>query len=571
MEPIISIVLSSAAKTLVSKLVGKITNDLYDKIKGDPAQKAIKKAIGAAIERYANRNHIGLVLAQPLMKKKGLLTHPDVAAELAEIVRFQREPDFQLIGQRWKEAVDHPQQGYNFYEEAKILVEYVEKELRGTEVFRSVFDAKSIDAIAASAEESAESLGNIEKKLEGLTALFDARFGQLADTFAGVSSGIRDQIYDFTSYIEEKTRSFVGRRWIFDAIDKFMSKNRRGYFFLIGDPGIGKSALSAQMIKQNGYVHHFNIRAEGISKAATFLKNVSAQLIATYRLPYTVLLPETTDNAGVFKKLLSEVSDKLKHNERCVIVVDALDEADMKESGNLLYLPLELPKGVYIVVTMRDDPNIKPRVDCEESELQIKHDSSDNLSDVADFLEAATVRPRIQAHITARKIKTRQFIALMVQKSEGNFMYLRHVLPEIESGAYKDLNLEMIPTGLQNYYEDHWRRMKGQDQEAWFKYKLPVIVALTAAREPVSLDLISDFSNVESKPRIRAVLQEWRQFLHEEYIEYRSGLQRRYRLYHASFFDFIATKQQVVDERVDLQEMHGQIADSLWNGVFGNE
>lgn len=108
---------------------------------------------------------------------------------------------------------------------------------------------------------------------------------------------------------------------------------------------------------------------------------------------------------------------------------------------------------------------------------------------------------------------------MMTEKSEGNFMYLRHVLPEIGMGAYKDRKLNDIPTGLENYYEDHWRRMRTQDEIAWFEYKLPVIAALTAVRKPVSIDLIEDFSGVPCK-RVRYILQDWAQFLHTEQVEY---------------------------------------------------
>ena len=282
--------------------------------------------------------------------------------------------------------------------------------------------------------------------------------------------------------------------------------------------------------------------------------------------------PETTDDASFLNKLLDEVSEKLKPSERCVIVVDALDEADRIETStgvNLLYLPLTVPEGIYFVVTMRkdDEYKIKPRVDCEQDELYIDHDSSDNLADITDFVQASTARTGIRAYITAQGIEISEFVTLIVQKSEGNFMYLRYVLPEIEGGVYKDLELAAIPIGLQNYYQDHWQRMRGIDEEAWFKYKLPVLVALTVELEPVSIDLISDFSKVQQKSRIRAVLQDWAPFLHEEAVEYENGTQRRYCLYHASFFDFMAKKEDIADERVDLKAAHARIADTLWEDL----
>jgi nucleoside-triphosphatase THEP1 len=45
------------------------------------------------------------------------------------------------------------------------------------------------------------------------------------------------------------------------------------HFFIQGDPGIGKSAIAARLAKERGYIHHFNIRADGIDTVEVFLKN----------------------------------------------------------------------------------------------------------------------------------------------------------------------------------------------------------------------------------------------------------------------------------------------------------
>lgn len=571
-EPVTTAVLTMVAKAFFGSLAGKVTSSLWPKLEGDRVQEAFKHALGAAIHQYGSKGS-RLNLTKPLLQEDGPLTKPVVADELAKLVLFGQEPNAELIGNRWKAALIDPPQWRDFTFEANLLLDHLRSELRTTEVFSPVFDTESLDSIAADAAVSAESLTYIEAKLAGMNDMLDTKLGELFHIFSRASFNIRDHIFDYTLLIEEKTLGFVGRQWVFDQVYQFMKKNPRGYFFIVGDPGIGKSALAAQMVKQNGYVHHFNIRAEGINKAATFLKNICSQLIATYGLDYGVLPSETTEDAGFLNKILGEISGKLENDERCVIMVDALDEVDRigtQAGANLLYLPLTVPKGIYFIVTMREDDEdkIKPRVDCEQGELIIVHDSSDNLVDITDFVKASTTRPRIRSYIKAQDIKESEFITLIVQKSEGNFMYLRYVLPEIERGAYQDLELAAIPIGLQDYYRDHWERMRGMDEEAWFEYKLPVIVALTVVMEPVSIDLISDFSKVQQKTRIRSVLRDWAPFLHEEVVEYEGGTQTRYRLYHASFFDFISAIQEIADERVDLKAAHGQIADTLWKDLF---
>jgi len=575
-EPVtVTLILTKVAETFVKALAGKITDELWSTLQSDPAQNAFKQALGTAIHRYGMTGS-RFDLTRPLLQVDGPLTEPMVADELAKLVQFGQEPDTELIGRRWKAALIDPPQWRDFTFEAELLLGHLRDGLRATEAFGSVFDAESLDSIAADAGATAESLAHVEIQLTAMYEMLEAQFGVLVHTFTEAQSGIRNQILDSTGYIEEKTRGFVGRQWVFDAANRFVDENPRGYFFVIGDPGIGKSALAAQMVKQNGYVHHFNIRPEGINKASTFLKNVCAQLIAAYDLAYIELPPEATENAGFLKELLSEISAKLQTSERCVIVVDALDEVEQagKSDGpNLLYFPLTLPEGIYFVVTMRkdDERTVRPRVDCEQDELHILHDSSENLADITDFVQASTIRPGIWTYMAKQEIETPEFVTMIVQKSEGNFIYLRYVLPEIERGFYKDLEMAAIPAGLQRYYQDHWQRMRGVDEDAWFQYKLKVIVSLTVVLEPVSIDLIRDFSQVQQKARIRHVLQEWDPFLHVETVEYEGGTQFRYRLYHASFFDFIAAKQEIADEQVDLTAAHEQITDSLWGDLFGDE
>jgi predicted ATPase len=503
----------------------------------------------------------------------GFLTLPAVSNELAQLVRFEREPNTELIGRQWKASMDDPPPWCDFTYEAKRLLEYLQVELRSTEVFRPVFDAKSLNAIAVSAAASTESLAHIETQLADLAQLLASRFSDLSRTFAGASINIREQIRDYTRFIQEKTHDFVGRSFVFDAITRFTDTHPRGYYFIRGDPGIGKSALAAQLVKTNGYIHHFNIQSEGINKTDTFLRNVCAQLIVVYQLNHTFLPPETTQDAGFLNRLLEEVSDTLGPREKAIIVVDALDEVDtlgLSPSANALYLPVTLPQGIYVVITTRKVP-IDLRIDCEQGTLDIEHDSVGNIADIREYVAQAVSRPGIQAYIASQGIDNALFIDHLVEKSEGNFMYLHYVLPEIEHGYYADLGLEALPVGLQNYYNDHWGRMRGKGEEAWFKYKLPVVMALTVVKEPVSIDLIADFSNVQGRARIREALHEWGQFLHEEQVPYEGGLQKRYHVYHASFHDFIAKKEEVEDERVSRKEAHKKIADVLWSELFGNE
>lgn len=572
MIEILAVALEKIGEAFLDAFMGNVADDLLKKLKADPAKQAIKQALGTAIQSYATSGGLRIELAQPLLQKDGFLTVPEVTAELTQLIRFEREPNAELIGKQWQASLNAPPQWCDFTAESSRLLSYFQAELRNTEVFRPVFAVKSLDAIAASTTRSTASLVQIENQLAEVARLMESGLTDLIHAFSGASVNLREQIRDYTRYINEKTHDFVGRQFIFEAVTRFTTMYPRGYYFIRGDPGIGKSALAAQLVRQHGYVHHFNIRSEGINKTETFLRNICAQLIAVYQLNHAFLPPEATQDAGFLNRLLEEVSVKLHPLEKAIIVVDALDEVDtlgLAAGSSLLYLPLTLPQGIYIIATTRKI-SLDIRIDCEQGTLDIEHDSEGNIADIHEYIERVVERPAIQAYIRGQEINNELFIDHLVEKSEGNFIYLRYVLPEIEQGAYSDLGLEALPAGLLNFYEDHWRRMRGRGEEWWFQYKLPVIMALTVVREPVSIDLLADFSGVSERPRIREVLHEWAQFLHEDQVPYEGTFQKRYSVYHASFHDFIARKEEVEDERVSRVGAHKKVADTLWEELFGD-
>ena len=364
------------------------------------------------------------------------------------------------------------------------------------------------------------------------------------------------KLYTFTALIEEKTRGFVGRQFVLDALDAFLRAHDRGYFVVQGEPGIGKTSLAAQLVKTRGYVHHFNDAPMGIVKPYQFLESVCAQLVACYGLDRPCNAGQSLHSGMYLAGLLEEVSAGLSGEDRAVIVVDALDEAErtFDPQANVLYLPPRLPRGVYLVVTRRPVADFPLLVDCAEQPFYLEANSEGNLLDVRRYLEEAVGRTGIRAQLQAGGAGAECFVKVLLEKSEGNFMYLRHVVPAIEAGKYPDLKLDALPQGLVGYYERHWRQMRTVDENLWVEYRQPAICYLAAAQEPVSAGELASMAQLHIS-RVRAALRDWREFLYEEEIE--NVL--KYRIYHASFQDFLRGKDEVGE--IDLAQTHSDIAD----------
>jgi hypothetical protein len=571
-----TVVLGYIAIKIVDSLIGKGVDETVDAginaLSGENVQKSFKLCLAEAIHRYSTSGN-RLALAKPLLSKNSPLLQEDVAHELAQTLKFDREPNYELIAKRWQDTIEDLPQWRDMNFEARLLARYLTEELQSTEIFGPVFDSKNLNAINENFVVTSTTLANIETDIENLISLLESRFGDLIKVFSGATYDINAQIRDFSIYIEEKTQDFVGRQFVFGAVEQFCREHTEGYLFVKGDPGIGKTALAAQYVKQKGCLHHFNSRPLGINRAEMFLMNICAQLIATYQLNYSFLPPDATQDSQFLIRILNEVSEKLKGRNKAIILVDALDEVDDASSlqgANLLFLPPSLPIGVYFIVTTRNT-DLRLRIECDQQTFLLEQDAQENRDDIREFISARMISQGIQEYISSESITNEEFLDLMTQKSQGNFMYLRYVIPGIEHGLYKDLRLEALPVGLQSYYEDHWRRMRIQSENNWLEYKLPILVALSIVKEPVPVDLISKFSRIKDMRHVNAVLREWQQFLYQQKVAENGVLQKRYRVYHDSFREFIASRDEVEGEHVNLKKAHGYIADELWHDLFGND
>jgi len=373
--------------------------------------------------------------------------------------------------------------------------------------------------------------------------------------------------YECETIIQDRTQDFTGRQFVFEAIIEFLQKNPKGYFVLEADPGVGKSSIMAKLVllMKRRCVVHFNSQSQGTVKAKQFLENACTQLIQAFKLDYPKLPENATTDGNFLSRLLGEVSAKLG-GKKLVCVVDALDEVDRSDHGrgsNVLYLPDALPDNVYFIVSKRPESLPLPN----HQVFDLMQYSSESLADVKLYIDKRTGNSAsIQSWINRQNLQREQFVAAVAEKSQNNFMYLRYVLNDIDSGKYSDVNLQDLPRELEGYYDKHWARMEMavKDRELR-RRKLKVIYLLTKTRKPVSCEILADFAE-EDALDVQEVLDDWEQFLR------RSGdSPPDYSIYHASFQRFLHRKDVVQMSGVSLRDIETAISDNLWEDLYGDE
>ena len=243
-----------------------------------------------------------------------------------------------------------------------------------------------------------------------------------------------------------------------------------------------------------------------------------------------------------------------------------MDSASYRDAANILYLPAYLPDGVYFILTRRRGVEVPLTNFAPIETLNLLDLQTDSERDVRTYIgNRVNNSDNLRQQIDVRRETITEFTDKIVEKSETNFMYLRYVLLDIESGLYEDFTLEQFPQGLQGYYEFHWRRM-GMTADPLPVEKIKIVYILGEVREPVSRRKIGDFSG-EDEYTVQQVLNEWKQFLHELMKE-----EKRYSVYHGSFRDFLH-RQDILDKHpVTIPGIHKLIAENelkVWQKLKG--
>lgn len=419
-------------------------------------------------------------------------------------------------------------------------------------------------------------------KVENIAKQLGVKPTEFIDPDKWIPNRVKKYRSPFQALIEEKTRRFVGRKVVFNSFNQFVEKNNQGYFILKGDPGEGKSSILSYYIKEiskYNCIYYFNIYSDSNNRASQFLENICNQLIEFYNLE-PKLSPNAFEDGNFLKELLEQISKKLaKTQENLIICIDALDEANLdsqQDGTNYLYLPRYLPENIYFFLTTRR--NIKQGRLIFETPTRIidlKDYQMESIEDIKKYIELflndEDFKNDLNQWIIEHNLNKTDFINQLTEKSKSeigspNFMYLRYVLPQIAQGYYQNLDtIEDLPLGLESYYFDHWHRMNMTD------LKIKIIYILTVIRRPVTRSLLSKLVSSDkikvNQQQVQVVLDQWKDFLVENIIE---G-EKCYKVYHASFNDFLRRQEMVQAIGIEIDSIHNLIADGLWKMIDSEE
>jgi hypothetical protein len=248
-----------------------------------------------------------------------------------------------------------------------------------------------------------------------------------------------------------------------------------------------------------------------------------------------------------FTRLVIEPLQALSPQEeghKVVILVDALDEA-VAYSGkaNIVFLlagAADLPEGVHFLLTCRNDSSLIGRFPAKDRlriNISSKEHAEDANGDIRAYLKRRLSEPEIARRAAATGLGevSRQ---TLIDKAEGNFLYVRFLLDEVAEGRRTLEDLEGLPRGLYGLYRTFLDRLnpemrEGRSSDAWRKRYQPLLGCLSVTKEPVPAGLVADWLG-RSEGEVRALLDVELAQLRE------TDNGTDYRLYHRSMAEFLA-------------------------------
>jgi len=353
---------------------------------------------------------------------------------------------------------------------------------------------------------------------------------------------------------------FVGREFLDREFDDFVNQQESGIFLLIAPPGAGKTAFVAKRLERSPATPHFFFRtAAGITEPDECVRSLCHSLEA-----YLGIVPDRARRLDPLEwrrllwRLLGEASGRATDGNRCVVLVDALDEARPGVGGATILqaLPLEIPRGVFFLVTSR------PSDEAEElsrragvKTYRLNPLSDDNLRDAEEYCLRklrpwAGGKPDSELHPLA---------AGLARQAEGNFLVLRLFLgPGAGFSSLKEIEgaAPSLTARLEDRYREFLARVEArftnplQDREVLYT----VLGALVTAAAAVTKEQVCAAFHLD------AACWAWawaliRQFLMEGGVRRTERGAHTWTLFHQTFRDFLTGIL-----RADLKRRHTQWA-----------
>lgn len=326
--------------------------------------------------------------------------------------------------------------------------------------------------------------------------------------------------------IESLSASFVGRQRELETINRFVEADGQQYLLTLGAPGIGKSALLAKAVLayQDKYiVLSYFIRRQTVG-------SIPHQLLSELHRQLDMQCETNLDSGREIEEMRQKLLDKITRvqnntNKKIIIVIDGLDEGTEIGASIHELLFVESLKGLKILYGSRSiaETEVLFRKLPVDSKLKLTLQGI-KLIDVQALLMQVMNKYDVFKHSGG--------VESIWQASQGNPLYLKLLLRDLEYGVRRIDDLKSLPTNLDSFYEEIIDRLCKEDENDDVFMSLLFFAAIKERVEPLMLSEVFAYT-VDKRRKLLKVI--------DEVLEEDKGYLY---LFHESFRDYLKATYQ---------------------------
>ncbi len=293
---------------------------------------------------------------------------------------------------------------------------------------------------------------------------------------------------------------------------------------LEADPGWGKSAFAADLGERGAACVFVRLLRDRSSTAEMLGALAASVAVAGGRSPSEPFHPSWSTPSG-FRRLVADVAEsRARAGESLLLVLDGADELLNRDLLSTGLFPL--PAGADLVVTHRTGRRPGLPLFGVQS-LREDLDADENLADLDAYLTARLAEPAATAALAASGTSRAEAHELLRTACNGLWIYAVAVLNDFL--ARRRGSLRGLPAGMHGYYTEILESERDAHPQGWGAERLPVLGAVAAAREPVTVAVLAEVTGLQL-PVVADALARWAPVLA---VDPGSG-EERYSLFHGS-------------------------------------
>jgi serine/threonine protein kinase len=387
--------------------------------------------------------------------------------------------------------------------------------------------------------------------------------------------------WDFSGFLQEKRAGFSDRPWLFDEVDAWLIHGNERVLLVTGDVGTGKSSFLSELIHRNAdrrvlAFHCCQHDTPDTLRPECFVRSVAGMLaekLDGFREQLSAAALELlsrarceSNAASAFEVGVIAPLNRLSRQQQEVayIVIDALDESlGVREPGptvaDLLAARVQrLPSWVRIVATTRRDLEIMQRfsgVRVLAIDRENEHHANEIEDDLQRFLVARLSEPNLLERLVHARLAPHEASRTLLEKSEGNFLYLTQAVQGIERGIYSFDRLDELPPGLDALFRGFFGRdfMHKQD----FVAPRAILEVVLAAEEPLTENLIAAATSRDTAYELPELLRKLAVYLPPRQV----GQSVRYHFVHSWLARWLSDPGRAGKFFVSAANGHKRLAD----------